>query len=793
MRSALLFLTAFLFCASADAALADKRVALVIGMSKYQQVPKLTNPSRDADAVAALFKNAGFDVIDSERDLGIADLRRAIRRFSETSRDADIAVVYYAGHGIEVDGTNYLIPADAKLTSDFDIEDETISLDRILKALESAKRLKLVILDACRDNPFSTTMKRSVASRSIGRGLAKIEPAMSDTLVAFAAKAGAVASDGDGENSPFATALVKYITEPGLDLRLAFGRVRDDVLKNTSNRQEPFVYGSLGGETMALVPAASKPVDAEAQARVDYELAAQVGTKQAWDSFLRGHATGYYSNLARAQNDKLTSAQQTRAKADDARRDAEAQAEQKAVELRRQLEEQSVRQTAEVKQKLSEQAKKDLEAARRQLAEQAKKELDDARRQVEIAQRQAEAARQQVEDTKRQAIADAQRQVEQAKVAAKADEARRDAEEQAAQKAVELRRQLEEQSVRQTAEVKQKLSEQAKKDFEDARRQLAEQAKKELDDARLQVEIAQRQADAARRQVEDTKRQAIADAQRQAEEAKVAAKTDEARRDAEEQAAQKTVELRRQLEEQSLRQTAEVKQKLSEQAKKDLEDARRQLAEQAKKELDDARRQVEIAQQQADAARQQVEDTKRQAIADAQRQVEEAKVAARADAEKVASLDPSQAIQPPPAPAAHMDQADIIRLLQAHLKRVGCDAAEATGTWDDGSRKALDLFNKNAQTAFDVKLASLDALDAVRSKPDRVCPLVCGKGQRADGDRCVQIGCAGGFFLNSSGACEKRQEPAPKARTAAKDPAPRRSAPSGGGKCFAFNGKSYCE
>jgi hypothetical protein len=307
------------------------------------------------------------------------------------------------------------------------------------------------------------------------------------------------------------------------------------------------------------------------------------------------------------------------------------------------------------------------------------------------------------------------------------------------------------------------------------------------------VEIAQRQADAARQQVEDTKRQAIADAQRQVEEAKVAAKTDEARRDAEEQAAQKTVELRRQLEEQSLRQTDEVKQKLSEQAKKDLEDARRQLAEQAKKELDDARLQVEIAQRQADAARQQVEDTKRQAIADAQRQVEEAKVAARADAEKVASLAPNQAIPTLPAPAPHMDQADIIRLLQAHLKRVGCDAAEASGTWDDGSRKALDLFNKNAQTAFDIKLASLDALDAVRSKPDRVCPLICGKGQRVDGDRCVQIGCASGFFLNSSGACEKRQEPAPKARTVAKDPAPRRSAPSGGGKCFAFNGKSYCE
>ncbi|MGD5570952.1 caspase family protein, partial [Xanthomonas citri pv. citri] len=146
--------------------------------------------------------------------------------------------------------------------------------------------LKLVILDACRDNPFATSMKRTVASRAIGRGLAKVEPSMSDTLIAFAARAGAVASDGDGQNSPFATALVRNIAEPGLDLRIAFGRVRDEVLKATGNRQEPFVYGSLGGDTVALVPRAADP---EAEARVDYELAAQVGTREAWDSFLAKH------------------------------------------------------------------------------------------------------------------------------------------------------------------------------------------------------------------------------------------------------------------------------------------------------------------------------------------------------------------------------------------------------------------------------------------------------------------------------------------------------------------------
>src|SRR5258708_31386274 len=138
-------------------------------------------------------------------------------------------------------------------------------------------------------------MNRSVASRSIGGGLAKIEPPMSDMLIAFAAKAGAVASDGDGENSPFAAALVKYIAEPGLDLRLAFGRVRDDVLKSTANRQEPFVYGSLGGETMALVPQPVKPADPEAEARIDYEIAAQIGTQHALYSFLAMSSTVMYA------------------------------------------------------------------------------------------------------------------------------------------------------------------------------------------------------------------------------------------------------------------------------------------------------------------------------------------------------------------------------------------------------------------------------------------------------------------------------------------------------------------
>src|SRR5262249_43185002 len=248
------------------AALAEKRVALVIGNSNYRHVPSLPNPARDATAIAGLLRSATFDVVEARQDLGAAELRRSVREVAAAGSDADVAVVYFAGHGIEVGGTNYLIPVDARLLTDFDVEDEAVSLDRILAALEPAKKLRLVILDACRDNPFVKSIKRTVATRSISRGLAQVEPATTDTLIAFAAKAGAVADDGDGKNSPFTTALLKHLAVPGLALRIAFGRVRDDVMAVTRRQQEPFVYGSLGGAIVSLMPADAATAQQQNQA-----------------------------------------------------------------------------------------------------------------------------------------------------------------------------------------------------------------------------------------------------------------------------------------------------------------------------------------------------------------------------------------------------------------------------------------------------------------------------------------------------------------------------------------------
>jgi uncharacterized caspase-like protein len=259
------FVAAALLLASGPA-FAEKRVALVIGNGAYQNVPKLSNPVNDGNTVSATLKDAGFDVVDSRHDMSAADTRRALRDFSDRARDADIAVVYYAGHGIEVDGGNYLIPVDARLERDTDVYDEALSLDRVLIAIEPARKLRLVILDACRDNPFSRTMKRTVASRAIGQGLAKVEPTSPNVLIAYSAKAGSTAADGDGKNSPFTAALSHHLTKPGLDVRRAFGFVRDEVLKTTGNKQEPFVYGSLGGEDVPLVPAPARPAPAAATA-----------------------------------------------------------------------------------------------------------------------------------------------------------------------------------------------------------------------------------------------------------------------------------------------------------------------------------------------------------------------------------------------------------------------------------------------------------------------------------------------------------------------------------------------
>ena len=555
-------------CCASQSALADKRVAFVVGNSDYKNVTALPNPVNDAAAIAQMFRNASFDVVESRRDLSNFEMRRALREFTEKARDADVAVIYYAGHGIEVDGNNYLIPVDAALERDTDAYDEAIGLDRILQAIEPAKQLRLVILDACRDNPFAKTMKRTVASRSLGRGLARVEPAGANTLIAFAAKGGSTASDGNRQNSPFTAALVKYLPQPGLELGKAFRFVRDQVMNATDNKQEPFVYGSLGGNDVALVPApaAAPPVvgaNPNAENRADYELAERVGTKEAWDFFIATHPTGFYTDLAKAQRNKGA--------AEEARIAA------------------------------------------------------------------TERARQAAEDRERLAAQGA------------------------------------------------RASEQAKADAQS----------KAAEEARL-----------------------AAEKQKQIEEAKVAAAENEKR-----------------------------------------------------------------------------QEEARLASAEPPRPAADAPDVAKSRNADVASLAPSD---------AKPDQSvlpDLLHLLQSELKRVGCKTGDLDSEWNAADRKALSAFNDNAGTKLDVKLASIDALDAVRAKQGRVCPLECERGYRASGDKCVKITCGEGYVLGSNGSCQKRvarapaqtQTPTP---TLMPTPLPTpllRTERRGGRMCVVYNGTSFCE
>lgn len=302
--------------AAQSVALADRRIALVIGNGKYENAGALANPVNDADAIADLLTKAGFDSVDRRHDLGVVEFKRAVREFVDRAATADIAAVYYSGHGLEIGGVNYLIPVDARLTSVLDMDDEAVSLDRILVAAGHVKKLSLIILDACRENPFHPANDDARVTRGASMGLAGVGPSVADTLIAFAAKAGSVSYDGDGRNSPFTTALLKYITQPGLDIRLALGKVRDDVLRATNHRQEPYVYGSLGGDNVALVPApetpsvaAVPPVAADADEASDYRTTERFASLYGWRAFLAAHPNGAYAQRAQAEIDKLLARQ----------------------------------------------------------------------------------------------------------------------------------------------------------------------------------------------------------------------------------------------------------------------------------------------------------------------------------------------------------------------------------------------------------------------------------------------------------------------------------------------------
>ncbi len=258
----LVLLCVFVALAATQAdAIAGVRLALVLGNSKYQSVPELDNPPNDAADLAQALRGVGFEVIE-QRDGTREAMAKAVRDFSDRLRGADVALFFYAGHGLQMNGENYPLPVDAKIESPADVRFNTINLSDVQQEMEGSGngRANIIILDACRNNPFAEKLAHGGRAAPT-RGLGRIEATGEGSLIVYSTQPNNVALDGAGRNSPFTSALLKYVNAPGLEVRQMISRVRGDVLQATGRRQTPWDSSSLVGDVyLAGPPPAQAPI-----------------------------------------------------------------------------------------------------------------------------------------------------------------------------------------------------------------------------------------------------------------------------------------------------------------------------------------------------------------------------------------------------------------------------------------------------------------------------------------------------------------------------------------------------
>src|SRR5215471_17844014 len=242
MRRCLIAVLGAIGCLVATQAIAERRVALVVGNAQYAHTPALPNPRNDAQDIADTLRKVGFEVTLGY-DLDQTKFARIIDDFARALEGADVGLFFYAGHGLQVNEKNYLVSTEAKLESTFLVPSETIELDAIIRLMEAKAGTNLIFLDACRNNPLTDILKRNLAAINraitVGRGLARIEPTGRDTLVAFSAAPGQEAADGHGRNSPFTASLLRHLPKPGLEVSVMLKEVTADVRRETNNAQRP--------------------------------------------------------------------------------------------------------------------------------------------------------------------------------------------------------------------------------------------------------------------------------------------------------------------------------------------------------------------------------------------------------------------------------------------------------------------------------------------------------------------------------------------------------------------------
>jgi uncharacterized caspase-like protein len=258
-----MLVAALLAVLSASSIAEARRAALVIGNSAYQHTTPLKNPRNDAGDIAAELQRLGFEVVTG-LDLDKAGMESALRTFARTLTGVELAVFFYAGHALQVSGRNYLVPTDARLETETDVEFDTVSLHMVLRHMERQALNSLILLDACRDNPLARRLRGLARSTQFGQGLADVAGEGVDVLIGFSTKPGSVALDGDGRNSPYAGALLRHMRTPGDEVITTLRRVRNDVYDATAGRQAPWDHNSLR-HAVFFNPGRSAPVPPSAR------------------------------------------------------------------------------------------------------------------------------------------------------------------------------------------------------------------------------------------------------------------------------------------------------------------------------------------------------------------------------------------------------------------------------------------------------------------------------------------------------------------------------------------------
>ncbi len=657
---AALFGCVLLTC-STESASADRRIALVVGNSNYNNPSlALSNPKNDAEDVATALRSLGFEVVQAI-DANKRDMDLSMAKFARLATDSDAALFYYAGHALQYQGRNYLMPVDAEVEDEVSLRYQMMPIDDVRAALDRASGVKVMILDACRNNPVVETLRRKAGgeTRALGgvRGLARIDKTQG-TVIAYSTAADEVAADGQGRNSPFTTALLKRLKEPGLEIEQLFRRVAADVNTATGGRQRPETYVSLLSDYYL------NQTD-----RIAFDSIKDSADPAALRDFINRFPTSSYASDARYRIQRI-----------------EIDTEQKQLQQARQL---------EAMRLLGQQSKADQQAAPSNSTGQ---RPDDQPAKV------AKAAPPRVGDEPLPSAQDEQRTKPGAAETQNVVQGPQDSAAGRVKKSPKL-------------------------------------AGIERQDANngLQNTLPAMQAPKA----------SIGPPQQS-----TASPSNNSSCD------QDSAKLAR------LRNGASIEEFL--QFERDLScDRLRPQVARLHESLTGTSAPPAVANDAAKptgGASVAALSPQTPTVQSAQRSSRRIEIGAPQDNEpsqQVAALPPAETEKPA------LSDTEITRSIKSELSRVGCFNGSLDGAWNAASRRSLELFNKRAGTKLEAKFATLGALDAIKLKSSRVCPLICEQGFKAVGERCSRIVCAKGSFLNDDDECEKRRGRTP---TASRDP-----------------------